>query len=178
MLYPITDEMKYDKTVKHTNTCKREQFNFLTDEEFEKLRLSEMEYSDEMCDEVKRFFALKSNEMTEDKSTNRLVLIGKGYVYKLPLSEQGRLANQAEYDNYLSHPDVCAYTEKHYWGLKQEQLTNIKIFPLEATEDDVPDELKTLWKQKLNNRFQVGQNKNGEWKFFDYEDVKYYEPKG
>lgn len=59
MLYPITDEMKYDKTVKHTNTCKREQFNFLTDDEFEKLRLSEMEYSDEMCDEVRRFFALK-----------------------------------------------------------------------------------------------------------------------
>ena len=59
MLYPITDEMKYDKTVKHTNTCKREQFDFLTDEEFEKLRLSEMEYSDEMRDEVRRFFALK-----------------------------------------------------------------------------------------------------------------------
>ena len=59
MLYPITDEMKYDKTAKHTNTCKREQFDFLTDDEFEKLRLSEMEYSDEMRDEVKRFFALK-----------------------------------------------------------------------------------------------------------------------
>ncbi len=60
MLYPITDEMKYDKTVKHTNTCKREQFGFLTDKEFEKLRLSEMEYSDEMCDEVKHFFTLKA----------------------------------------------------------------------------------------------------------------------
>lgn len=59
MLYPITDEMKYDKTIKHINTCKREQFGFLTDEEFEKLRLSEMEYSDEMCDEVRRFFTLK-----------------------------------------------------------------------------------------------------------------------
>lgn len=59
MLYPITDEMKYDKTVKHTNTCNREQFDFLTDEEFEKLRLSEMEYSDEMRDEVKHFFTLK-----------------------------------------------------------------------------------------------------------------------
>lgn len=59
MLYPITDEMKYDKTVKHTNTCKREQFGFLTDDEFEKLRLSEMEYSDDMRDEVKRFFTLK-----------------------------------------------------------------------------------------------------------------------
>ena len=59
MLYPITDEMKYDKTVKHTNTCKREQFGFLTDDEFEKLRLSEMEYSDKMRDEVKHFFTLK-----------------------------------------------------------------------------------------------------------------------
>lgn len=59
MLYPITDEMKYDKMVKHTNTCKREQFDFLTGEEFEKLRLSEMEYSDEMRDEVKHFFTLK-----------------------------------------------------------------------------------------------------------------------
>ena len=59
MLYPITDEMKYDKTVKHTNTCKREQFNFLTDDEFKKLRLSEMEYSNEMRDEVKHFFTLK-----------------------------------------------------------------------------------------------------------------------
>lgn len=59
MLYPITDEMKYDKTIKHINTCKREQFGFLTDEEFEKLRLSEMEYSDEMRDEVRRFFTLK-----------------------------------------------------------------------------------------------------------------------
>ena len=59
MLYPITDEMKYDKTIKHTNTCKREQFDFLTDDEFEKLRLSEMEYSDEMRDEVKHFFTLK-----------------------------------------------------------------------------------------------------------------------
>ena len=59
MLYPITDEMKYDKTVKHTNTCKRAQFNFLTDDEFEKLRLSEMEYSDEMRDYAKRFFTLK-----------------------------------------------------------------------------------------------------------------------
>lgn len=59
MLYPITDEMRYDKTVKHTNTCKREQFGFLTDDEFEKLRLSEMEYSDEMCDKIRSFFALK-----------------------------------------------------------------------------------------------------------------------
>lgn len=59
MLYPITERMTYNKTVKHINTCKREQFGFLTDDEFEKLRLSEMEYSDEMRDEVRRFFTLK-----------------------------------------------------------------------------------------------------------------------
>ena len=59
MLYPITDEMKYDKTIKHTNTCKREQFNFLTDEEFEKLRLSEMEFTEGMRTETQQFWQLK-----------------------------------------------------------------------------------------------------------------------
>ena len=59
MLYPITDEMKYDKTVKHTNCCQRSQFDFLTDEEFEKLRLSEMEYSDSMREEVRIFWKNK-----------------------------------------------------------------------------------------------------------------------
>ena len=59
MLYPITDEMKYDKTIKHTNTCKREQFNFLTDEEFEKLRLSEMEFTEGMRTEIQQFWQLK-----------------------------------------------------------------------------------------------------------------------
>ena len=51
--------------------------------------------------------------MTEDKGTNSLVLIGgEGYVYKLPLSERGQLANQAEYDNYLSHPDMLTVSLK------------------------------------------------------------------
>lgn len=31
----------------------------LTGEKFEKFKFSEMEYSEEMCDEVRRFFALK-----------------------------------------------------------------------------------------------------------------------
>lgn len=59
MLYPITEQMTYDKSVKHINICKREQFDFLMNEEFEKLRLSEMEYSDEMREEIRNFFALK-----------------------------------------------------------------------------------------------------------------------
>lgn len=62
MLYPITERMTYDKTVKHTNTCKRDQFAFLTDKEFKALRLSEMEYSDEMREEVRTFFAMKREE--------------------------------------------------------------------------------------------------------------------
>lgn len=94
MLYPITDEMKYDKTVKHTNTCKRDQFDFLTDDEFEKLRLSEMEYSDEMCDEVKHFFTLKKEEynmpVRKIKGGYKWGTKGKVYPTKKQAEKQGR----------------------------------------------------------------------------------------
>ena len=38
--------------------------------------------------------------------------MGEGCVYKLPLSERGQLANQAEYDNYLSRPDMLTVSLK------------------------------------------------------------------
>lgn len=113
--------------------------------------------------------------MTEILSSNRFVLEDEDWVYKLPTSERGQKANQQEYENYLKNPDIIAYTESYYWGLKQEKLFNIQIFPWEATEKDIPEELKPLWKQKLRNRFQVGQDKQGKWKFFDFEDVKFEE---
>ena len=112
--------------------------------------------------------------MLIEKGTNRVVLIGGGYVYKLPLSERGKLANDTEYRNYLENPDIVAKTEKYSWGLKQERLYNCRIFDWQATVEDVPDELKELFKRKLNNRFQVGQDLKGNWKFFDYEDIKFY----
>ena len=59
MLYPITDEMKYDKSIKHINCCQRNQFPFLTDHEFDALRLSEMEFTEGMRTEIQQFRQLK-----------------------------------------------------------------------------------------------------------------------
>ena len=59
MLYPITDEMKYDKSIKHINCCQRNQFPFLTDHEFDALRLSEMEFTEGMRTEIQQFWQLK-----------------------------------------------------------------------------------------------------------------------
>ena len=59
MLYPITDEMKYDKSIKHINCCQRDKFPFLTDHEFDALRLSEMEFTEGMRTEIQQFWQLK-----------------------------------------------------------------------------------------------------------------------
>lgn len=103
--------------------------------------------------------------------TNRLVIIGKDYVYKLPIGKFGKLANKQEYQ-YSKIRDYIALTEQRWYGLKQERLSNIIILPLDCK--DIPQELNELYKKKLTNRFQVGQDKTKKWKFFDYEDVKYY----
>lgn len=113
--------------------------------------------------------------MTEELSTNRLVLVDDEFVYKLPVSDRGRRANIEEYQNFCKNPDIIAYSELNYWGLKQERLTNIIILPMDATLDDVPECCKHLWQFKLHNRFQVGRGKDGKWKFYDYEDTKFYE---
>ena len=107
--------------------------------------------------------------------TNRIVFVTKNFVYKFPILFRGLCANKQEYSNYLTQADIVSYTEYKICGiLKQERLCNLKIFPYNYIEKDIPDEFKHLWKYKLNNRFQVGQDKNGKWKFFDYEDVKFY----
>lgn len=59
MLYPITDKIKYDKSVKHINCCQRNQFSFLADYEFDALRLSEMEFTEDVRAEMQRFWQLK-----------------------------------------------------------------------------------------------------------------------
>ncbi len=106
--------------------------------------------------------------------TNRIAIVGKKWVYKIPVFRRGRMANKTEYANYLNNSDIVAETHKRWYGLKQERLTDIQIYPREAKITDVPDYLKHLYKRKLHNRFQVGRNKLGEWRFFDYEDTKYY----
>lgn len=106
--------------------------------------------------------------------TNRLVILGRKYVYKIPLFRRGHKANKNEYENYLCNADIVAETQCRWYGLKQERLTDIHILPRNAALSDVPDDMKPLFKRKLHNRFQVGRGKFGEWLFFDYEDIKYY----
>ncbi len=103
--------------------------------------------------------------------SNRIVLVGKRYVYKLPLGSRGIKANRVEYQNARGK-DYVALTERKWYGLKQERLTDLITLPHDYTGEISPE-----WAHLLNvrvyNRFQVGKDKNGKWKFFDYEDVKY-----
>lgn len=103
--------------------------------------------------------------------SNRIVLVGKRYVYKLPIGKRGRLANKAEYINAKDNPD-CAITETHWYGLRQERLYDIFVLPQYLDALTFPPEWNLLWEKRLNNRFQIGRDSHGRWKFFDYEDVK------
>ena len=76
--------------------------------------------------------------------------------------------------NYSLHKNYVAKTYKKWYGLKQERLFNTEIFDRKTTQEELPSYLKHLYKHKLANRIQVGQDKSGQWKFFDYEDIKYY----
>lgn len=110
--------------------------------------------------------------MTITTGTNRFVIIGKKYVYKLPIGKRGILANEAEYENAKDNPG-CAVTEKHWYGLRQEKLYEIFALPYCMKTLEILPEWEELWKKKLHNRFQIGMDRRGKWKFFDYEDVKY-----
>ena len=105
--------------------------------------------------------------------TNRVVILIGKYAYKFPRGKKGRYANDAEYRNSNNNHYV-ARTKKHRWFLKQERLENLRCFSLDTKPEDIPDELKPLFSHKLHNRFQVGQDRDGNWKFYDYEDIKYY----
>ena len=105
------------------------------------------------------------------KGSNRLVFILKKNVYKIGIGKRGRLANKIEYEKSLSNK-FCAKTEKKWYGLKQEKLSEICILPACIKEPIFPKEWIEMWPTKLNSRFQVGKDKNGEWKYFDYEDAK------
>lgn len=106
--------------------------------------------------------------------TCRICFVFKKWTYKIPLLRYGRIANYVEYYNYLHNPDIVAKTEYHWYGLKQETLKNIKIYTRYAKQDEINKEHQYLYLKKLNNKMQVGQDKQGKYKFFDYEDIKYY----
>ena len=69
---------------------------------------------------------------------------------------------------------LIAKTEIHWCWLKQERLHNITIYPYETNADAISAEHQNLYKIALHNRLQVGKSKDGTWKIFDYEDIKYY----
>lgn len=103
--------------------------------------------------------------------TNRLVIVGKKFAYKIPLFFRGVKANRQEYTNALGK-DYVAKTEKKWYGLKQERLNNLVTLPYKY-DGEIPDDWKELWKHTVHNRFQVGQDESGAWKFFDYEQTKW-----
>lgn len=108
--------------------------------------------------------------------TNRLVILFKNSVIKLPLSLRGVKANQLEYNNYLKASSTkIAQTSVIGICLKQERLNNITIYPRYIDRDDLPDYAKSLFDIKVNNRLQIGQDNFGRWKIFDYEDIKFIE---
>lgn len=104
--------------------------------------------------------------------TNRLSLIFDDIVIKIPYRPRGLLANRKEYENAIDKPYVAKTYRFGFLNI-QEKLTDTVILPYETTDDEVPDVFKELWKNKLNNRFQVGLSKDKQYKYFDYEDVKY-----
>lgn len=106
-------------------------------------------------------------------SSNRIVVIVKSFVIKIPIFIRGVLANYIEYQNYIKHSDIVAKTEFHYLYNKQERLYNTIEFPL-VEKNKVPEEIKHLVPYRIYNRIQVGQDKKGVWKFFDYEDTKFF----
>lgn len=109
--------------------------------------------------------------------TCRIVILTKKYAYKIPLGFKGIRANKVEYVNSIKRKGFVANTEKHWWGLKQERLVNIVCYPLNITESELSSEHKHLFKLRLHNRIQIGQDSHGVWKFYDYEDTKFYRNK-
>lgn len=109
--------------------------------------------------------------------SNRIVLVGEKWVYKIPLSRRGQKANEQEYEAFLNNIDIVAYSEPRWYGLRQERLHDLVILPRDAGESEVPEHLVPLFRRKLHNRFQVGRTVYGVWKYFDYEDIKFYSRK-
>ena len=105
--------------------------------------------------------------------SNRIVIIGKNNVIKVPIGKRGIIANYVEYKNYLEHQDIVAKTSYHWYGLKQEKLHNLQTYPLCTGYDDLPTDIKPLYQYRTYSRIQVGQSSSGKWKYFDYEDSKW-----
>lgn len=116
--------------------------------------------------------------------TSRIVFdLGDGTVAKIPYSNIGILANKLEYEYFLENKDIVAEILKYENNiLIQEKLDSIIVVPMEHTvnktiekylKENYPDkDFKDLPQRNLLSRMQIGFDKNGNPKFFDYEDSK------
>lgn len=109
-----------------------------------------------------------------EQGSNRFVIVLKNIVIKFPKNFLGISANLQEYKNYQQTIKYVAKTKKIFFVLLQERLTDIQIFPLDLLQKDFPEYALPLLAIKLNNRLQIGKDKNNIWKIFDYEDVKFF----
>ena len=108
--------------------------------------------------------------------TNRIVVTLRGKVIKIPKCIRGIRANRTEYENFCQAPiGTVATTDLHFIFLSQERLVDLETYPRDATREEVPIYARGLFDVKVNNRLQIGKDKSGRYKIFDYEDVKFYE---
>ena len=61
--------------------------------------------------------------MTIKFGTNRIVIVGRQFVYKFPIGIRGILANRMEFRLAKNQP-LVAKTQKYWWGLKQIDQAN------------------------------------------------------
>ena len=117
--------------------------------------------------------------------TGRIVVNNlNGTVTKVPYGVLGVKQNQREFE-LSKQKDYVATTELSGDYIIQEKLTDIIIVPykykstkriLKYLKKQVPDyDFSSLIKHRLHNRVQIGKDSKGVYKYFDYEDVKYYE---
>lgn len=121
---------------------------------------------------MKRLKALKNWQF--EIGSNRAVIILSDRVIKIPKHFRGIQANKLEYKNYCAAPtNTIAHTKLCHFCLTQERLFDIEIYPRNANIDDIPPYARHLFEIKTNNRLQIGKDKFGTWKIFDYEDIKF-----
>lgn len=111
--------------------------------------------------------------MKIERGTHRIAFIFKNYVVKIPYKRSGIRAQREEAMNSVDNPYV-AYTIRFGWIIIQERLYDTVIVPYEYVGNEYNGvDISKFQNVKKHNRIQIGRGRDGQYKFFDYEDVKY-----
>lgn len=108
--------------------------------------------------------------------------MGDGTVLKIPYNNVGIKSNELEYEYYKQKSDIVAKIYKYENNLIiQEKLDNVVVVPYAHTINGTAKEYllekginvdEKLLKEMLNTKVQIGRDRDGKLKFFDYEDAK------